>query len=111
MGEFMKKNQMKILISMLKGNINFERSFIILKLSYNLFDMSSILQNVIVTKKYKNLLIDEMFPQSYNDIHLKKVIPFIYRKEKRLLNNEKELSDENKKELNFLVALMILNKI
>ncbi len=110
MGEFMKKNQMKILISMLKGNINFERSFIILKLSYNLFDMSSILQNVIVTKKYKNLLIDEMFPQSYNDIHLKKVIPFIYRKEKRLLNNEKELSDENKKELNFLVALMILNK-
>lgn len=82
MGEFMKKNQMKILISMLKGNINFERSFIILKLYYNLFDMSSILQNVIVTKKYKNLLIDEMFPQSYNDINLKKVIPFIYRKEK-----------------------------
>lgn len=78
MGEFMKKNQMKILISMLKGNINFERSFIILKLYYNLFDMSSILQNVIVTKKYKNLLIDEMFPQSYNDINLKKVIPFIY---------------------------------
>lgn len=98
----MKRKHMEILISMLK-NKDFRKSFYMLKSSYNLYDMLNVLQKAIENKKYKYLLIDEMYPQSYNDIHINEVIPNIYQVEEKLL-------EDNCKELTFLALLMILNK-
>lgn len=94
---------MELLIKMLKGNEDHRKKLFLLKSTCDLNEMIWILERLTSYNKYKSLLVDEMFPWSYDSILLKGMIPYIFMDEKRILY-------ENMQELKFLAALIILHK-